>query len=182
MVDSNTSTDGYLVTILCQPPFKDRTVALIPGFNWPVDLRHKEVHPSLLKPELCISKCSRVRVKPRDRCRHAVWFTRSVQTKRAYAKLDILPSVGFLVQRLDEVVDVATSPVTQIQCSSLFPVSSICLVVWKGDASNWVRVEVVVDVNAVNVIPRTVRCRMDFTMTGMKKPVQWFPSIKAPSV
>ena len=139
--------------VVVEPPVEQNRVALRRRRDRPVDLRREEVDPALRQPVLAVGVQFRVRVETGDRRRHAGRMTRPVDAERTDAELDARS------RRLDEVVDAGDHPVDVIAAPVVAREAAAgrYVGVVGGRVGELrpvrVRVEVVVEVDSVNVVP-----------------------------
>src|ERR1035437_2447480 len=142
-----------LARVLCGPPPQEQVVAAL-LIHAPVELRREIVHPSVREPLSRIRVQRGVRIEPRrDRFR----VSRAPELERRDPELHPRLQLRDLpVQRLNELIDVAPSPVVARELATAFPVCLPAPIVGKirGSvrAAFRIRIEVVVEMNAIDIV------------------------------
>ena len=140
--------------VLANPPVEQRRVCLLTLGRGPVQLWCEVVHPSLAQPLPRIGVQLLVRIE----AAHLCWIAGTPDAEwtdaEAYPRLGL---VHAFVERLNQQIDIAATPVGTPECSALAPVAFPAAVIGKrnGAAATIVfriRIEVVVDVHTIHVV------------------------------
>ena len=120
------------------------------GMDWPVELGRVVIAPTFVEPQLRIGIEFLVLIETL----HARWITGFPNPKGTYPKLHVrLGGLDLMVEGFDELVHLIPSPIIATKLTPSLQIFFPGWIVWKGDIVDWIRIKIIIDVDAVDIVP-----------------------------